>query len=95
MSYQNKSAASIPNGSYRGSCDVNFIYAEVEVVVQDGAIEQIELLEHRNDRGSAAEGIGQRIVEEQTIDVDTVSGATNSSKVIKKAVDNALSSAVE
>lgn len=31
-----------------------------------------------------------RIIEEQKIDVDTVSGATNPSTVIKKVVENAL-----
>ncbi len=32
----------------------------------------------------------KRILEEQIIDVDTVSGATNSSIVLKKSVKNAL-----
>lgn len=32
----------------------------------------------------------KEIIEEQKIDVDTISGATNSSTVIKKAVENAL-----
>ena len=32
----------------------------------------------------------EKIIEEQKIDVDAVSGATNSSTVIKKAVENAL-----
>ena len=34
--------------------------------------------------------IVDRIIEEQKIEVDAVSGATNSSTVIKKAVENAL-----
>ena len=33
--------------------------------------------------------LADRIMEEQKIDVDAVSGATNSSVVIKKAVENA------
>ena len=41
-------------------------------------------LEHRQERGKAAEAVANEIVDEQRIDVDTVSGATNSSIVIKE-----------
>ncbi len=44
----------------------------------------------KDGRGSRAEVVVDRIIEEQKIDVDAVSGATNSSTVIKKAVENAL-----
>lgn len=93
ISYDHIDPSGIPNGTYIGECDVDFIYAKVEVTVKDGVITSIRLMEHQNDKGSAAEGIEQRIIEEQRIDVDAVSGATNSSKVIKKAVDNALTAA--
>lgn len=89
--YEHVDASGIPDGTYIGEYDVDFIYAKVAVTVESGIIVQIELLEHRHERGSTAEGIEQRIVEEQRIDVDAISGATNSSTVIKKAVDNALS----
>ncbi len=62
----------------------------MEVTVQNGAITNIDILEHKNERGKPAEIVVDRIIEEQKIDVDTVSGATNSSTVIKKAVENAL-----
>lgn len=39
---------------------------------------------------TSAEKIIDKIVGEQKIDVDGISGATNSSNVIKKAVENAL-----
>lgn len=80
----------IPNGIYIGECDVNFIYAKVEVTIQNGEITDIRILEHKNERGQAAEAVVDRIVTEQRIDVDAVSGATNSSTVLKKAVENAL-----
>lgn len=82
--------ASIPDGSYIGECDTDFVYAKVQVTIADGKIASIDLLEHRQGRGKAAESIIDRIIAKQSIDVDTVSGATNSSKVIKKAVENAL-----
>ena len=82
--------ADVSDGTYIGEYDVNFIYAKVEVTVEDGEIVSINILEHRHERGKAAEKIIEKIIEEQKIDVDAVSGATNSSTVIKKAVENAL-----
>ena len=82
--------ADVSDGIYIGEYDVNFIYAKVEVTVEDGEIVSINILEHRHERGKAAEAITNKIVDEQKIDVDAISGATNSSAVIKKAVENAL-----
>lgn len=80
----------MPDGTYQGECDVDFIYAKVSVTVKDGVLTNATLLEHKNERGAPAEKIIDDIVAKQTIDVDVVAGATNSSKVIKKAVENAL-----
>ena len=77
---------------YVGEYDVDFIYAKVEVTVPNGEITNINILEHRHERGKTAEVITDRIVDEQKTDVDAISGATNSSTVIKKAVENALKS---
>ena len=71
---------------------MDFIYAKVEVTVQNGEITNINILEHRHERGKTAEVIADSMVDEQKIDVDAISGATNSSTVIKKAVENALKS---
>ena len=80
----------IPDGVYIGEYDVNFIYAKVEVDVSGGKIIDVRILEHRQGRGKAAEAVANEIVDEQRRDVDTVSGAMNSSIVIKKAVEVAL-----
>ena len=80
----------ISDGIYVGDYNVEYIYAKVEVTVKQGRITGIKILEHRNERGAPAEKITADIINEQKIDVDAVSGATNSSKVIKKAVENAL-----
>lgn len=82
--------SNIPDGVYVGEYDVDFIYAKVEVTVQNKVITSIDILEHKNGRGKPAEIVADRIIEEQKIEVDAVSGATNSSTVIKKAVENAL-----
>lgn len=80
----------ISDGIYIGEYDVNFIYAKVKVSVENGKIADIDILEHKNERGKSAEAIINKIVDEQKINVDAISSATNSSIVIKKAVENAL-----
>ena len=90
--FEDINISDIPDGVYVGEYDVDFIYAKVEVAVQNGEITNINILEHRHERGKAAEVITDSIVDEQKIDVDAISGATNSSAVIKKAVENALKS---
>lgn len=82
--------ANVSDGIYIGEYDVNFIYAKVEATVEDGKIVSINILEHKNERGKGAETIIDKIIDEQKVDVDAISGATNSSTVIKKAVENAL-----
>lgn len=89
--FTNIDISNIPDGVYIGEYDVNVIYAKVEVTLENGEITNINILEHRNERGKPAEAVINKILEEQKIDVDAVSGATNSSTVIKKAVENALS----
>ena len=86
-------ASGIPDGAYVGEFDASLIYAKVEVFVENETIADIKILEHRNGRGASAERIVEDIVAQQKLDVDAITGATNSCTVIKKAVDNALSSA--
>lgn len=82
--------SNVPDGTYIGEYDVDFISAKVEVTVKEGQIEAIDILEHENDRGQAAESIIDDIIAEQNINVDAVTSATNSSTVLRKAVENAL-----
>lgn len=84
--------AEIPDGTYTGACDVGLVQAKVAVTVNQGRLEAIELLEHKNGKGAAAEVIPAQVLEAQSLGVDTVSGATSSSKVILKAIENALAS---
>jgi len=85
--------ANVPDGSYEGSYDVNFIKVKVRVDVKDHAITNIELLQHENGKGAPAEAIISEVISAQTLDVDTVSGATNSSKMILKSIETAINSA--
>lgn len=80
----------VNDGIYEGQCDTGVVRARVQVTVRDHRLESIDLLEHENGRGTPAEAILGQMVQEQTTAVDTVSGATCSSKVIRKAVENAV-----
>lgn len=83
-------AVGVVDGNYIGKCDVGYICAEVAVTVKNEKITNIEILQHKNERGESAEKIVDEIIKEQRSDVDVVTGATNSSNVIKKAVEEAL-----
>ena len=95
ISFSEIAISDIADGTYTGECDVNYIYAKVKVTVSGGVLTNIDLIEHRNERGKAGEGVIDKMLLEQHTDVDAVSGATNSSKVIKKAVENALENATK
>jgi uncharacterized protein with FMN-binding domain len=83
----------IADGVYRGNYDLSGVPVEVtlDAIIQDKKIIKIEIVEHSSSPiGKKAERIIDRIIEQQSLDVDTISGATASSKAILKAVENAL-----
>ncbi len=82
--------SALPNGTYTGDFEAGPVYAKVTVTITSGSITEIKLLEHQNGKGWTAEHILETIIEKQTTDVEVISGATYSSKVIRKAVEVAL-----
>ena len=80
----------VADGTYEGSFDAIMIEAKTRVTVKNHKITNITLLEHKNERGQAASVIPSKVVSAQSLKVDTVSGATNSSKVILMSIENAL-----
>ena len=79
------------DGVYTGSYARFPLDVEVQVVIASHTIVEIEILKHRNGQGLDAETIPSSVVREQSLHVDTVSGATYSSIVILKAIENSLS----
>jgi uncharacterized protein with FMN-binding domain len=77
------------DGTYTGRYDVDYIKVEVEVMILNGEIRDISL-QHEHERGARAEVIIESVIREQSLNVDTISGATDSSKVILKAIELAL-----
>lgn len=78
------------NGIYEGVHSVLPVKAKVVVTIQDHVITKLDLIEHFNGQGAGAEVILDRVLEEQDIAVDVISGATYSSVVILKAIEDAL-----
>lgn len=93
ITISNVDLSKIADGVYKGSYKVIPVEAEVKVTVEDHRITGIELVKHLNGQGAAAEVIPDRVVGAQSLEVDIVSGATYSSKVILKAIENALQGA--
>lgn len=85
----------VSDGTYTGSYDATMVSAEVKVTIQDHKITDIVLVKHNNGKGAPAEVIPDKVKSAQSLDVDIVSGATSSSKVILKAIENALNSGIK
>ncbi|MDR2942695.1 MAG: FMN-binding protein [Treponema sp.] len=81
------------DGSYRGSYVLSGSPVKVvlDVTIQNKNIVAINIIDHFcSPIGKKAEKITGKIIEQQSLNVDVISGATGSSKAILKAVENAL-----
>ena len=83
----------VPDGRHFGIYETNLVSAEVVVTVLNNRIHNIEILRHATGRGTSGEAVKDRVVEAQSLDVDTVARATASSKIILKAKEDALTDA--
>ena len=79
----------IADGTYTGQHEAGRWTNTVQVVVQEGEITDIQLVDGF-EQEKAKEKVYQAILQHQTLDVDVLSGATVSSKAYIKAVENAL-----
>lgn len=86
------------NGTYTGEADGFGGTIEVEVRIEKHKVAEVNIVSADGEDGSylsMAEDIIPKIVEAQSTDVDTISGATFSSTGIKNAAKEALEKAVE
>ncbi|MCX7776395.1 MAG: FMN-binding protein [Rectinemataceae bacterium] len=90
ISVQTPDLTKVADGTWRGICNASLIKAQVAVTVHGGRIETIVIERHEHGRGGKAEAIVDRVIARQSLEVDVVSGATGSSKVILKAIEQAL-----
>ena len=77
------------DGVYTGEYDAGLIRSHVQVHIKSGEITEIQV-DHQHERGERAEVIIRSVLEEQSIEVDTITGATDSSIVILKSIETAL-----
>ncbi len=80
----------IPDGSYTGNYDSYRWSTTVEVTILDHRITDIQSVIIQDGRDSLTEDLKEKVLSEQTVDVDAVSGATASSNAYLKAIENAL-----
>lgn len=80
----------VNDGSYTGKSATFPIEVEVLVEVENHEITQIELVKHFNGQGNDAEKILDRVIEQNSLNVDVITGATYSSHVILNAIADAL-----
>ncbi|MGM0443735.1 MAG: FMN-binding protein [Fibrobacterota bacterium] len=83
------------DGEYTGSYGKFPVKAVVQVHVRDGALRRIDLKKHQNGKGDRGAQVVDRVLKAQSLNVDAVSGATWSSRVILKAIDTALSQGIK
>lgn len=92
----NGASSAYKAGTYTASSQGNNGPVKVEVVFTEKSIESVKVTEHSETSGisdAAIERIPTQIVESQSLNIDTVSGATNSSKAILNAVADAVGQA--
>lgn len=89
-SIQDINIQNIPDGIFLGKYDAFPINVKVEVHVKDNIIIAINLTKHTNGQGKPAEVIINNVINDQTLQVDSIAGATYSSKAILLAIENAL-----
>ncbi len=80
----------IPDGSYNGYFKQFPIEVELTTTVKDGKITAINIRKHVTGQGQVAENITSDVIKEQSLEVDMITGATYSSLVILKAVEDSL-----
>ena len=86
------------DGTYQGEAEGFGGTVAVEVTVEKGKITAVEIVSAQKEDGaylSMAKDIIPKIIEAQSADVDTISGATFSSTGIKNASQEALEKAVK
>lgn len=89
-------AAGFTAGTYTAGAQGNNGPVKVSVTFTESAIEKVEILEHAETKGlsdPAIEQIPEAIVTYQSLGVDTVSGATNTSNAILNAVADCVAQA--
>ena len=90
VSVSNVEFTNLKDGEYTGSVSKEPITVQLKVIVKDSKVSDIVIIEHKNGLGKDGEKVIEEVLSKQSLNVDTISGATTSSKIILKAIENAL-----
>jgi len=83
--------SAVPDGAHEGRFQEDGFTYVVRTTVQGGRITDVAIVENRDSKyAKMAEAVLPRVLARQTPNVDAVTGATKSSKVLLKAVENSL-----
>ena len=90
MEIEDIDLSNLEDGEYVGTYQQLPVNVEVIVTIYQHNITHIEITKHFNGQGKGAEIIIEDIITQDTIIIDTIAGATVSSKCILLAVKDAL-----
>lgn len=95
---ENRDSTNYKDGTYTGEADGFGGTIQVEVKIEKNKIAEINVVSAEKEDGaylSMAKDIIPKIIDAQSADIDTISGATFSSTGIKNASEQALEKAVK
>ena len=91
MPIKNINLTKVSDGIYKGEEHAGNYTYKVRVTVENHKIVNIEGVDNRKSPYvTYAEGVFAKIIKQQKVDVDAITGATTTSKAFMKAVENAL-----
>lgn len=81
----------LEDGEYTGKHDAGRFSNEIKVMVKDHKITKVDVVKDVTfSRPEVTQELVSKVIEKQSIDVDTVTGATVTCKAYLKAIENAL-----
>jgi len=91
LAVNNVSLENLPDGVYAGSFKGGRFSHSVEVTIKDNRIVDIRKIKPSKPAEKLYRQIYDRVIEEQSLTIDAVSGASVTTNTALKAIENALS----
>lgn len=91
LTIEDQDLSSLHDGTYTGDYTYRGFTYTVRVTTLSNRIKSIEIVSNRTSKhAKLAEGVIQNVLNKGNVDVDVVAGATISSKVLLKALEQAI-----
>ena len=85
----------VKDGTYVGYYDMLLVNALVRATVKDGILTKLDLLEHGYDKKHDGSAVIQQVLKKQSLEVDGITGSTQSCRSILKATERALKTGLD